>query len=260
MALQCGGGTMLNVFVAFPYRPEPLEGYRDIFRGIERHFSYANFVFADEHINSDVVLQSIRTKINDCNLCMCDITGWNANVCLELGLAMGLGKRVQLLFKRSKKGFFSRTELSDVDLPVDIRGHGRIEYTDGPSLHAALRSFIQQELRDPHPDVATQSFKLMCESVYALIEQQPGLKKFEIANRLFLQPANINSAIDELLREGRITREGRHANIVFYRAGYVPPPAAEGPHPETRGERKPTAEESKEQDRPRPRRDPDDGS
>jgi hypothetical protein len=242
---------MLNVFVAFPYRPEPLEGYRDIFRSVEKHFSYVNFIFADEHINSDVVLQNISNKISDSNICMCDITGWNANVCLELGLAMGLGRRVQLLFKRGRKGFFFRSNLSELELPVDIRGHGRIEYTDGRELHTALHGFIEQEVRDPHPGVVNQSFKLMCESVYALIEREPGLKKVEIANRLHLETANISSAIEDLLKEGRITREGRHASIVFYRAGYVPPPGAEQSPTEKHDEKKPQANGRKTQERPR---------
>jgi len=242
---------MLNVFVAFPYRPEPLDGYRDIFRSVEKHFSYVNFIFADEHINSDVVLQNISNKINDSSICMCDITGWNANVCLELGLAMGLGRRVQLLFKRGKKGFFFRSNLSELELPVDIRGHGRIEYTDGTSLQAALHSFIEQEVRDPHPEVGSQSFKLMCDSVYALIEREPGLKKFEIANRLYLETANISSAIEDLMEGGRVVREGRYANAVYYKAGYVPPPDAE-----KRDEKKPPAEGSKRQDRSRPEKKP----
>jgi hypothetical protein len=244
---------MLNVFVAFPYNPEPLEGYRDIFRAVEKEFPYANFVFSDEHINSDVVLNSISSQIKGSDLCMCDITGWNANVCLELGLAMGLGKRVQLLFRLSKRWLFPRSALTDLELPVDIRGHGRIEYADGKSLQTALRSFIEQEGRDPHPDVTTRAFKLMCENVYSLIEQQPGLKKFEIANRLSLQTANISSAIDDLLKEGRIVRDGRFANTVFYRAGYVPPPQA---HPtEGDGERNSEDENGTEPTRPRLRND-----
>ena len=123
---------MVDVFVAFPYVPEPFPGYRDVFRAVKRHHSFVNFVFADETINSDVVLQKIRQQISACHLCLCDITGWNPNVCLELGLAMGMDKKVQLLFRRGKRrGLFRKKELSVLDLPADIRGHGRIEYTEG---------------------------------------------------------------------------------------------------------------------------------
>ena len=50
---QVRGDAVLQVFVAFPYDPEPLEGYRALYREIEQTNSLVRFVFADERIASD---------------------------------------------------------------------------------------------------------------------------------------------------------------------------------------------------------------
>jgi hypothetical protein len=47
---QVRGDAVLQVFVAFPYDPEPLEGYRALYREIEQTNSLVRFVFADERI------------------------------------------------------------------------------------------------------------------------------------------------------------------------------------------------------------------
>jgi len=213
---------MLNVFVAHPYSPPPFEGYRDVYRRIERTHPHVKFLFADEHINSDVILARVMAAIDQASLCVCDITRWNPNVTMELGLALGMRKRVQLLFFEERR-LFGRGQLSSLDLPADIRGHSRINYRDGASLQAGLRALIQQEFANPDPNTAAGSFKAICESVYGLLGREPGLKSFEVARHLGMETANIRPAIDHLLREDRIYQEGRYMNAQFYQKGYVRP-------------------------------------
>jgi hypothetical protein len=81
---------MLNVFVACPYTPVPLVGYREVFRRIEATHPYVKFLFADEKISSDVILDKIVEHTRDSSLCLCHITGWNPNVTMEQGLALGM--------------------------------------------------------------------------------------------------------------------------------------------------------------------------
>ena len=99
---------MLKIFVACPYNPEPLPGYREVFRSLERERSYVKFIFSDERIASDMILKKITDDIDQAQLCLCDLTGWNPNVCLEFGVAIGMGKAVHILYREpAKKGMFS---------------------------------------------------------------------------------------------------------------------------------------------------------
>src|SRR5438876_10371368 len=100
---------------------------------MEQSKEIIQFVFADERIASDMILNKIRTSIDSCQFCLCDVTGWNPNVCLEFGLAIGMGKPVHILYRFDRVGLLGRMmrrggELPD--LPIDMRGYDRIDYTD----------------------------------------------------------------------------------------------------------------------------------
>jgi hypothetical protein len=83
----------------------------------------------------DDVLRSIR----EADYLIADLTGRNANVYYELGLAHALGKSVVLLTRL----------LSDV--PFDLRHHRLIEYQDTVAGAAQLRATLQRFLRNLSP-------------------------------------------------------------------------------------------------------------
>lgn len=106
-----------SVFVACPYTPEAtFRGFRDALRRVPLEFHYADSAIRTAH-----VLERIRRGIVRCDYSMFDITDWNANVTLELGLAEGLNKDYYILFKpgRGRKA----------EAPSDIKGLQRIQYT-----------------------------------------------------------------------------------------------------------------------------------
>jgi len=213
---------MLNVFVACPYSPPPLEGYRDVYDKIQRAFPYVKFCFADEKINSDAILDRVVAYIREASVCACDITGWNANVTMELGLALGMGKRVQLLFLEQRR-LFGRSQMSGLELPVNIRGRARMNYQDAASLQAGLRAFVQQEVANPDLNVASGALKALCESIYGLLGIEPGLKRFEIARHLGMETPDVRRPLEHLIREERIYQVGGGVNAQFYQKGYVRP-------------------------------------
>lgn len=214
---------MLSVFVACPYVPPPLEGYRDVFRHLEQEMPTVKFVFADEHIDSDVILQRIDELISVADLTICDITGWNSNVALELGLALGKKRKVQIIFRERKKPLFSFGSQKHDEVPVDIRGHGRINYTDKASLREMLKKRLEQEFKTVGPELAARAYAIQCASVHALVMREPGLKIFEIASRLGMETGQLVGPLKELIDDGKLEKRGKTVATAYYPKGYVVP-------------------------------------
>ena len=130
-------GNERKVFVAYPYRLYPRNEYRALFQQLGKLFD-TFFVFADETITSLHILKKITDLIHSSAFGIYDITGWNANVTLELGLALGLGTKVYIAI--------NPTMALIPDTPSDLRGIDRIQYTSlgdfRHQLHAVLRAQI----------------------------------------------------------------------------------------------------------------------
>lgn len=73
---------------------------------------------ASDKITSDHLLKKITSEIKKCDFSIFDISGWNPNVCLELGLARGLDTEYYIINNTSKRK----------DAPSDIRGIDRVDY------------------------------------------------------------------------------------------------------------------------------------
>lgn len=126
-----------QIFVAYPYKIYNKNDYRRPFTDVAKAFD-VEFVFADEKISDLHILQKIQNLIETSRFGIYDITGWNPNVTLELGLAMGMGERSFIAFDPSK------TEIKEV--PSDLRGIDRIQYASYHDLQTSLEALIGQEL------------------------------------------------------------------------------------------------------------------
>jgi len=105
-----------SVFVACPYTPTAtFNAFRDAVARVPLEFHYADTAIKTTH-----VLERIRRGIVQCDYSLFDITGWNANVTLELGLAEGLNKNYYIPFKRGRG--------RKAQAPSDIQGLQRIQY------------------------------------------------------------------------------------------------------------------------------------
>ena len=80
-----------QVFVAYSYRLYDPRDYRRAFETVGKAFA-VDFIFADEKISSLHILQKIANLIRESQFGVYDITGWNPNVTLELGLALWYGR------------------------------------------------------------------------------------------------------------------------------------------------------------------------
>ena len=98
-----------------PYTPKQrFDDFRTALRGIPLEFH-----FADSAIRTRHVLDRIRRGIIQTDYSLFDITDWNANVTLELGLAEGLNKDHYILFRPSGK---------KTQPPSDVQGIQRFQY------------------------------------------------------------------------------------------------------------------------------------
>ncbi|MCL4709262.1 hypothetical protein KJ068_29240 [bacterium] len=130
-----------NVFVGCPYGGKfKFANFKSTLEKIPFKFFYA-----DTRLSSKHLLEILRKYISTADFCIFDISTWNPNVALEIGLAEGLGVEYYILLHRKlSKG-----------VPSDIQGIQRIEYStydDFDERNGLLPQFIKYLVMDhTHP-------------------------------------------------------------------------------------------------------------
>lgn len=164
-----------QIFVAYSYKLYPKADYRRVYNELKQAFQ-VEFVFADEKITNLHILQKIANYIRESRFGIYDISGWNPNVTLELGLAFGLTEKSFIAIDPSK------TDINEV--PSDLRGMDRIQYGSYTELQTGLERLLAQEFPvQPTHDVENQLAQLRAQTL-KLISESEGLKIPDIANLL----------------------------------------------------------------------------
>ncbi len=114
--------THPTVFVGCPFTPA--KRFADFQRALE--LVPLQFVFASSRVRTKHILERIKGDIGAADFSLFDISGWNPNVALELGLAEGLGRPYYILFRPGRR--------RQADAPADLKGLQRFQY-------ATLRGF-----------------------------------------------------------------------------------------------------------------------
>lgn len=165
-----------QIFVAYSYKLYPKADYRKVYQELAKAFQ-VEFVFADEKITNLHILQKIANYIRSSRFGIYDISGWNPNVSLELGLAFGLSEKPYIAIDPSK------TPIDEV--PSDLRGIDRIQYGSYSELQAGLERLLTQEFPiQPKHDMENQLVQLRGQAVKLVSEAPEGLKMPDIANAL----------------------------------------------------------------------------
>jgi hypothetical protein len=111
---------MPRVFVGCPYgKPFDYPAFKKALSKIPIAWYYA-----DTSIRSKHLLANLSKDIRVVDFCVFDVSLWNPNVTLELGLAQGSGKGYYILANQKQSK----------DVPSDIKGIQRIEYNSIKSL------------------------------------------------------------------------------------------------------------------------------
>ena len=175
-----------QVFVAYSYRHLDKRDYRRVFERVGKKFE-VTFVFADERISSLHILQKIANYIKESQFGIYDITAWNPNVTLELGLALGMGERVFIALNPSL------TEL--IDVPSDLKGVDRLQYSAFSSLEDELERLLSQTL-PPHTDEEERTYKLrLQDKIVELVEQSPRISLAVISKAVGVSSVLVKIAI-----------------------------------------------------------------
>jgi hypothetical protein len=189
-----------QVFVAYSYRLYPKADYRKIYKELAEAF-HVDFVFADEKITTLHILQKIANYIRSSRFGIYDISGWNANVTLELGLAFGLNERAFIAIDPSK------TDINEV--PSDLRGIDRIQYSSYTELQEGLAKLLAQELPvEPTHDVENQLVQLRLQAVQLIDVAPDGLRVNDIAELLGVSVEMAKLVVRPLVAEGQLEVRG----------------------------------------------------
>jgi hypothetical protein len=165
-----------QIFVAYSYKLYPKADYRKVYQELAKAFQ-VEFVFADEKITNLHILQKIANYIRSSRFGIYDISGWNPNVTLELGLAFGLNEKAYIAIDPSK------TPVDEV--PSDLRGIDRIQYGSYSELQSGLERLLAQEIPiQPTHDVENQLTQLRTQAAQLVREAPEGLKMTDIAKLL----------------------------------------------------------------------------
>jgi hypothetical protein len=120
------GPTGRDIFVAYPWTLySNRASYKKAYTSLEKGL-VVKFRFAEEKISSGHVLDKIEEMIQETAFGIYDVSSWNPNVTLEYGISRGLGAKAFIAFNPEK------TQRKDV--PTDVRGYDRLQYTDFDEL------------------------------------------------------------------------------------------------------------------------------
>jgi hypothetical protein len=106
-----------QVFIAYAYNLYDQRDYRKVYTSLEKSCG-VTFIFADEKITNMHLVQKIISSIRGSDFSLFDISSWNPNVTLELGIALATSDDRYSCFNPEK------TDIQEV--PSDIRGLDRI--------------------------------------------------------------------------------------------------------------------------------------
>lgn len=103
------------------------------------------FYYADTRLQTKHLIDILRKNIAVADLCFFDVSTWNPNVALELGLAEGMGVEYYILLNRGLSA----------GVPSDIQGIQRIEYSNYDDMDpdgGLLPQVVKYLMRDhTHP-------------------------------------------------------------------------------------------------------------
>jgi hypothetical protein len=188
---------MMKVFVAHPYTPD-MADYRAALSEVEKSFRGVKFQYADMEITSDFVLSKIEAMIEASDFSIYDITGWNPNVTLELGMALGMKRPHYVLFKPKDHGD---------EVPSDIRGKERIQYRSLTELKGKLAIVIQKHL-DLRGVNVSSAYDELRNAALTYIGNKGPVSVTDIAAELKIDQSVARSIVYGLRDEKRVLMEG----------------------------------------------------
>jgi hypothetical protein len=198
-----------RVFVAYPYS-FPEDDYRRPFTDLAEAFD-VKFQFADERITSQHILEKITKMIADARFSLFDVTSWNPNVALELGIAMGRPKAdYYLLFNPD------HPDNPKDGVPSDLGGFDRIEYRSFAQLGEGVSKLLVQEFGIPEKDQEQDPVADLRTKTMDILSAEPGLSIVKLANQLNTTAPMARVVVLPMIEEGLVTTRGERRGMRYF--------------------------------------------
>lgn len=204
-----------RVFVAYPYSL-PKADYRRPFKELAKAFN-VEFQFADEKITNKQILDKITDMIQSARFSLFDITTWNANVALELGIAIGSARDYYLLFNPENP-----ENPQGGEVPADLGGLDRIQYRSYAELEEGLTKLFVQEFGVLGEQERTDPVSDFRQRVPGILAAEPGLRIGEIADRLGVRVELAQVIVRPLVVSGDVETTGERKGTRYYLRGQGP--------------------------------------
>jgi len=203
-------GTTLqskSIFVAYAYNLYDKRDYRSVFTALEKTYG-VKFLFANEKITNMHILQKIISYIKASDFSLFDISGWNPNVTLELGIALAISDKWYICFNPEK------TPVAEV--PSDIKGIDRIQYISFSELNEKLTVLLEQRYSKVQERQSIDEYMITLQrDVLNLLQKRPGLKMNEIAKILAVSVRFAQVVVNPLLTE-KLRVEGQRRGARYF--------------------------------------------
>lgn len=196
-----------SIFVAYAYNLYDKRDYRSVFTALEKTYG-VKFLFADEKITNMHILQKIISYIKASDFSLFDISGWNPNVTLELGIALAISDKWYICFNPEK------TPVAEV--PSDIKGIDRIQYTSFSELNEKLTVLLEQRYSKVQERQSIDEYMIALQTdVLNLLQKRPGLKMNEIAKILNVSVRFAQVVVNPLLGK-KLRVEGQRRGARYF--------------------------------------------
>jgi hypothetical protein len=195
-----------QIFVAYAYNLYDQRDYRKVYSSLEKAFG-VKFIFADEKITNMHILQKIISYIRGSDFSLFDISSWNPNVTLELGIALATSDDWYISFNPD------RTDIREV--PSDIRGLDRIQYASFSELEDKLSVLLDQWYPRSTRLSVDDYFETAQRDVLELLQKQPGLRVTEVADILGMNKRMVQVVVSPLVGE-KLRMEGKTRGAKYF--------------------------------------------
>ncbi|MEM6458906.1 MAG: hypothetical protein AAF710_05900 [Planctomycetota bacterium] len=189
-----------QIFVAYAYNLYDQRDYRKVYSALEKSFG-VKFIFADEKITNMHILQKIISFIRGSDFSIFDISAWNPNVTLELGIALATSDDWYITFN---------PEQTDVkEVPSDIRGLDRVQYSSFSEYEDKLTILLDQWYPRSTRRSVEDYFEQAQSDVLDLLGKEANLGVKEISDILGMNKKMVQIALTELVSNGKVVSTGR---------------------------------------------------
>lgn len=189
-----------QVFVAYPYNLYPGADYRRVYKDVGREFG-VEFVFADERISNEHVMAKILRDIRASDFSVFDISGWNPNVTLELGMAYALDAPHYICYNPEHN--------ARKDVPSNLRGFSRIQYDSLSKLGDGMVALLDQQY--PRESESLEEHAVRMRRMVARLLKDAGARGMsaaQISDALHCNRRMARVIVEGMLEDGEASSSG----------------------------------------------------